>query len=311
MSPARSGDGPRPRLSVIVTGAEPVAGATPVAGAELAASATLAALAAEPRDGVEIILAVAGDSAPEGQGWDRIVRCSGPATLPRRLGAAIAASRGDVVAVLDSQCPPAPGWTRAVLAAHAGSAAPVIGGAVEPGGLRGTADWAAYFLDYARFMPPLAAGPLALVPGINVSMKRWALGRGRRHVAPEFWKAFWCGALRAEGLALAAGPQAVVRYGRRTTLPALLAERFHHGRCYAGMRGAALGTTRRVWFALGSPALPALLLARMLRDVLPRRRRWGRLALALPAIVLAVLAWSLGELCGYVAGPGGSCAHVR
>jgi hypothetical protein len=68
---------------------------------------------------------------------------------------------------------------------------------------------------------------------------------------------------------------------------------------------------RRLGYIAGAPALPLVLLARMLRAVLPKRRYLGKLALAMPVVCLAMLIWAAGELTGYLFGPGESCRYVR
>jgi hypothetical protein len=271
------------------------------------------ALLAQAGGDVEVIVAERKDR-PLASGRDdrrlTVVSLPETASLPRLLGAAIEQAAGDVVAILDAGCPVAEGWVRAVLGAHTAKH-PVIGGGVEPEALRTRADWAAYFLDYARFMRPLAPGVARLVPGINVSMKRWALGVGTQYVEGEFWKAHWCRHLEARGWSLRVEPSMVVRYRRRSSLWPLLRQRFHHGRCFAGMRRADTRGARRIAYVLGTPLLPALLLARLLVEVVPRRRRLGQLVLCLPVLGLALAAWSAGELLGYLAGAGASCGHVR
>lgn len=295
-------DGRIPALSVILAAGD--------AGVDRAG---IDALLAQAGGDVEVIVAERKDRPLAGGHDDRrvtVVSLPEAASLPRLLGAAIEQAAGDVVAILDAGCHVAEGWVQAVIAAHAASH-PVIGGAVEPEGLRTRADWAAYFLDYARFMRPLAPGVARLVPGINISMKRWTLGVGTQYVEGEFWKAYWCRHLEAQGWSLRLEPSMVVRYRRRSRLWPLLRQRFHHGRCFAGMRLAEIRGARRLAYALGTPLLPALLLARLLLAVVPRRRRLGQLVLCLPLLGLATAAWSAGELLGYVGGAGASCDHVR
>jgi hypothetical protein len=77
------------------------------------------------------------------------------------------------------------------------------------------------------------------------------------------------------------------------------------------MRLRELSPVRRMVYAAGTPALPLLSCARILGAVLPKRRHRAALGRALPAIVLGAVAWAAGELCGYLAGAGQSCRHVR
>lgn len=298
--------GVAPSLSVIVTASAPAGNVR----------ACLRSLVEQCGDGrVEIIVAYASDGEPlgpmpAGAGDITAIRLPAAASLPRLLGAAIVHAHGDVIAITDAACAVDRHWVSGILEAHA-APHPVIGGAVEPEGLRTLADWAAYFCDYAQFMLPLREGVVGEVPGNNISMKRWALAGGRAFVAGEFWKAYWCRRLQADGVSLHATPSMVVFYRKSFRLGQYLAHRFHNGRCFAGMRRSRRHRAARAMYLAGSPMLPVLFCLRLLRRVLPKRRHLGRLVLAFPVILLAILSWSCGEFCGYLWGPGASCRHVR
>lgn len=262
----------------------------------------------------EIIVAYGAGEAVDGAIAARFpevqfVRPAAGATLPRLLGTALARARGQVIAITDATSVVDERWVGAILEAHQ-AAHPVIGGAVEPDGLRGPVDWAAFFCDYAQFMLPLPTGVASEVPGNNISMKRSALARGREFVEGEFWKTYWGRRLQCEGLHLYASPAIVVHYRKSFRLLQYLVHRFHNGRCFAGMRLAELTPLRRALHILTAPALPLLFLSRILRTVLDRRRFLGQFVVAFPVCLLAVLSWSLGELSGYLRGPGTSCGHV-
>jgi len=77
------------------------------------------------------------------------------------------------------------------------------------------------------------------------------------------------------------------------------------------MRLGELSPLRRLCYVAAAPALPIVLAARMLRKTLGKRGHLAELALSFPVSLVAILAWALGELCGYVAGAGASCDHVR
>lgn len=293
-------------LSVIVTSTVPLR----------QAPAVLAAIAAQ-RCGreVEVILAYGSDDEPT-DGLSRrygdvtVVRLPGGAPLPHLLGAAVARAGGQIIAITDATCTVDEDWVSAILRAH-DSSDPVIGGVVEPGGLRRVVDWAAYFCDYGQFMAPLAEGVAEEVPGNNVSVKRWALTRGREFVDREFWKTYWCRHIQSQGLHLRSAPSIVVYYQKSFRLWQYLVHRFHNGRCFAGMRIGQLSWAGRVLHWGGTPLLPLLFCARIVRSILPKRRRLRQFFLALPIVVLATVSWSLGECCGYLLGPGASCRHVR
>jgi hypothetical protein len=80
-----------------------------------------------------------------------------------------------------------------------------------------------------------------------------------------------------------------------------MAMRFHYARQFAADRSRSWPLLRRLTFALASPVLPILLLAR-LRDPIRRAPqgtwRWS----ALPWLVAFTMLWSAGEGLGYLAG---------
>lgn len=264
---------------------------------------------------VEVILAYAANRdlpyVPEKDGRGLVfLRLPSTASLPQLLGVALTHARGEIVAITDATCAVDDRWVSAILTAHS-TPQPVIGGAVEPAGLNSLVDWAAYFYDYGRFMSPFAAGGARLVPGINISMKRWVFAKGREFVEGEFWKGHWCHRLQAEGIALYLDPTIVVFYGRSFTFGSFLTRWFQHGRCFAGMRRAQLSRVERCLYVVGSPALPVVFCWRFLRDVLPKRRWVRQLVLSFPLIMLAMVSWALGECVGYLMGAGTSCQSVR
>ena len=91
-----------------------------------------------------------------------------PAEL-RALGVAVASA--PIVACTEDHCVPAPDWCVRILAAHQGPAL-AVGGAIQKLQPDAAIAWAAYLLEYARFMPPLQSGPAHYVSDCNVSYKR-------------------------------------------------------------------------------------------------------------------------------------------
>jgi hypothetical protein len=60
---------------------------------------------------------------------------------------------------------------------------------------------------------------------------------------------------------------------------------------------------RRALYALGSPLIPAVLLARVRNGVAAARDTGSPPAAAYPALVLGAVVAAIGELVGYVGGP--------
>ncbi|MGH9839346.1 MAG: glycosyltransferase [Blastocatellia bacterium] len=229
--------------------------------------------------------------------------------LPVLWGDGIARSKGRIIAITDSTCLVGPDWVAAIIEAHR-TPHPVIGGAVEATGIKRPLDWAVYFCEYGQFMRPLRSGAASELPGNNISFKRPALETGREFVRNGFWKTHWCRKLQAEGIELVSAPSVVVSYRKSYQLVPFLIRRYHHGRCFAGMRVAQASLSTRVSYAAGCGLLPFLFLARVIGTIFPKKRYLKEFALSLPYIMLAVVSWSFGEFRGYLAGPGKSCAYI-
>jgi len=67
----------------------------------------------------------------------------------------------------------------------------------------------------------------------------------------------------------------------------------------------------RLAWAVASLLLPPLLVSRIARNVARRRRHLLWFLRALPLIVVFSTMWSVGELVGYLTGPGDSLVKVR
>src|SRR6185503_11180481 len=88
-------------------------------------------------------------------------------TVPRMRALGIRRSQGETVALLEDDCEVSPGWCAAAL----GTGEAVVGGPLEPDSYERGLDWAVFFCEYARFLPPLQ-GPVAALPGNNASYPR-------------------------------------------------------------------------------------------------------------------------------------------
>jgi len=213
----------------------------------------------------------------------------------------LAVARGDIVALIEDVGIPAPDWSARVLEAHRQPFAGV-GGAIE-NGIDRPLNWAVYFCDFLRYQNPLPEGESAIASDANVSYKRAAL----ESIQPV-WREFFHessvnNALRSRGGRLALAPGIVLYQHRRgLRLRAALRERSVWGRSYAATRARLAGTPKRAFWAVFTPALPALMLARMTLMVWKKRRTRGAFLKALPLVTALVTSWSWGELVGYVTG---------
>jgi hypothetical protein len=213
----------------------------------------------------------------------------------------LTAARADIVALIEDVGIPAPDWSQQVLEAHRQPFAG-WGGAIE-NGIDRPLNWAVYFCDFLRYQNPLPEGESAIASDANVSYKRAALESIRPVWQEFFHESSVNNALRSRGDKLALTPRVVLYQHRQSLrLGAALKERSVWGRSYAATRARLAGTLKRAFWAVFTPVLPALMLARMVLMVWKKRRTRGAFLKALPLVAALVTSWSWGELVGYVTG---------
>jgi len=212
----------------------------------------------------------------------------------RRRAAGLAAATGDIIALTEDQIIPDPRWCVSMVQAHAAAPYGAIGGAVENGG-GGVLHQALYLCDFGRYQRPFLAGESAFLTDQNVSYKRAAIEKVRHAWSDTYDEPTVHGALRDTGDKLWLTPECVVWMDRgRLSLLRQLRERYAWGRVFGGTRARQVSARRRAVLLLLSPAIPVLIVWRLLRG-----NGWREALLALPVIVLLVLFWVLGEAAGY------------
>lgn len=218
----------------------------------------------------------------------------------RGLGVA----RGKIVGLLEDHARPDEHWCARMVEAHQQPFA-AVGGAIE-NGIDRPLNWAVYFCDFGKYQNPVPAGESLYASDANVAYKRSTLESIQTVWQESFQETAVNWALRARGEKLALSPWAVV-YQHRSDLRLIqaLKERFVWGRSYAASRGQALSRGRRLMLAALAPVLPAVLLARMARNVVQKRRCVAPFARSFPLTALLTLSWSWGELIGYLTGRAG------
>ena len=244
--------------------------------------------------------------------WVRLLHFDEPLTVPELRGRAIAASEGAIIAVLDPYSVPAIDWARRVIESHHRHPHLVIGGAVDlhDATRQPLGAWTLYFNEYGLFMSPVAEGETWIVPGSNVSYKRAALFEGGAPKYPVFWKTFANWDAESAGSRPWLDPAIHVALNKPIPLRDYLMTRYYHGRCFGAMRVARAGVLARAVRAGTSPLVPLVLLWRWTRGILAKGRYRARFVVTMPAQLVLFCWWAWGELCGYVAGPGGACRRL-
>ncbi len=81
-----------------------------------------------------------------------------------------------------------------------------------------------------------------------------------------------------------------------------LSHEVEHGRAFASFRVSEERFTdlKRLIYGLGSPILPLLLLGRVTQRVVANKIYLSKFVGALPVVMVGLIAWSLGEMSGYL-----------
>jgi hypothetical protein len=220
----------------------------------------------------------------------------------RRRSAGLAAASGDLVAILEDRGVPRANWATEFLRLHAELPHAVIGGAVAPG-RSALLNRAVFACDFARYQPPFEAGPREYITDVNICYKRRAieqtreLWRERYHETTVHWALIRAG----ETLFLHAAPR-VDQMRDDLSLRRLWRERVDWGRLFAYTRARESALPERLLRAAASPLLPALLLWRILRQTASKGLPLVPALMAAPATLLLLVAWSAGEMLGYLTG---------
>jgi glycosyltransferase involved in cell wall biosynthesis len=277
----------------------------------------LDALAAQ-RDAVDLEVVVAdctGASTAaairERHPWVRLVTFDSPQSVPALRSAGFEVARGRLVAVTEDHCVPDPNWVSALIEAQKRTGWAAVGGGVEIAATDRPIDWAVYFCEYANLMSPVPEGPAPAVPGMNVVYDMEQLEPMRSIFTQGLWENVIHDRVREAGFEIGLDPSIVVNHCKHFTIAMFASERFHYSRAYAGNRVAGAGAATRATWALKSLALPPLVVLRVVRAVSTKRRHVGWLLRTAHLVVMFSVIWSLGELVGYVAGPGDSLVKIR
>lgn len=219
----------------------------------------------------------------------------------RRRSAGLAAARGEFVAIVEDRGAPRPSWARTAVGLHRDVEAAAVGGAIEQHS-GGVVSRALYYCDFGRYQLPFAAGERSYVSDVNVCYRRGSLEATRSIWQDEFHETTVHWALRRRGERLWASPDLVVdHYRDGVGLAQAMRERVAWGRLFGHTRAIEVGRAARLAYAFTTPVLPLLLLTRLVRQRVARRRGPGFVSAA-PAILLLLVAWSVGEGLGYLTG---------
>jgi glycosyltransferase involved in cell wall biosynthesis len=235
----------------------------------------------------------------------RYIAVRGEHGVPYLRGCGVRASRAEFVLIAEDHCLFPENWIRSLVGAIERTGADVSGGPVT-NGRYSWVGWAQYFTRYSSFMPPVADGAVRSLPGNNACYRRADLEAHDALLEDGFWEAELNSELSRSGRVLWSCSTATVVQRQQRGMIEYLPLRFRHGRCY-GARRLAASPQKGIGFVAMSSVVPFLLLFRTLRAVFAKKYHRLRLVATLPLVAIYFVAWSLGEMTGYLAGAGDSC----
>lgn len=234
----------------------------------------------------------------------------GRKTYAQLRAAGVLAAAGEIVAVTEDHCMPAPEWCENIILAHrkpeAGDKNPAaIGGPVEKAVPDTIVNWAMYFADYVRYANPVTEGPAVSLTDLNVSYKKTDLEFISGVWKEEFHENEVHAALTANGRVLWLSPMILVLQRREYTFGKAVQDRYAFGRLFASTRVGMVSGGKRALYALFSIFVPVLQFVRIIKHVRNKRKWGGELVKASPALLTLVTVWAGGEFMGYLTGRAG------
>ena len=240
----------------------------------------------------------------------KVFEASGRPGIPELRAIGFSHAAGDIIAVIEDHCIVAEDWAQETVNAHQDGYA-AVGGAVENASVDRIVDWAAFFCEYSHAMLPIPDAEADYITGNNTSYRREVLLSVDESVRKNYWEFFLHDEMRKRGVRFMSSPRVLVYHKKEFGFLYFIAQRFHYSRSFAAMRSARMSTFYRLCFALLSPALPAVMAARITAQVLKKGRHYREFLLALPLLTVFLIAYAIGELCGTLVGPGESLRRVE
>jgi hypothetical protein len=216
----------------------------------------------------------------------------------RSLG--LTQARGRLIGLIEDHCTVSLEWLRALHTAHQAGHA-VLGGPIDNGCDQTTYDWALYFCEYSAYMTPMPQGPTSTLLAANAAYARETLWSCYSIWQDAFYENEVHDALKKAGCRLYLVEKAVVHSHLPMGFRAAMAHLFGGGRRFGRYRISHCTPLRRFLWILAAPVVPLLLFSRIFRRIISRRpSRLGSLLLGLPYCLCLLIAWSAGELEGYL-----------
>ena len=239
----------------------------------------------------------------------RAVGVAAASLVPERWGAGLRAASGSAVMFTTSQMRVLPSALRAMRAALNGTIAGVGGPIALPVRQAFSSD-AIFFARFSAFAVGLSgeSRTVAHIPGDNAMYMRNAITAYPDLNRRAFWEVEYHERLRRDGLQLTMVPEAIAMFIAQQSLPAVMHERYTHGRQF-GMSRVASGANGRLRVIAAAPIVPVVMLVRAFRRAVATPGYAWRFVVTSPVLALLFVAWALGEAAGAAQSP--SSAQLR
>jgi hypothetical protein len=218
--------------------------------------------------------------------------------------AGIRVASAPVVALSEDHSFPEPGWAEALVNAHGcgyAVAAPVLRNA-NP---KSMISWANLLLEYYPWLEGAPNAEMSDLPGHNSAYDReLLLSYGERLESVMEVEAVVQREIVEKGHRMLLEPRAKTSHLNFSRLSASIGLRFNAGRSFAGHRTMGWPTRRRAMYVAGGLLIPLVRLARITRMLRLSKEYTWLFPRIFPALFTMLLADGLGELAGYISGPG-------
>lgn len=240
----------------------------------------------------------------------KFARLATETTVPQLRSRGISLAHGEIIALAEDHCFFDEHWCQDIQTAHESNHV-AIGGAIENTDGSRALDWAVYFFDYGKYMPPNRAGETETLSGFNASYKKEVLDGLREIYADGFFETFFNEELKKRGHKLFLTDSAIIYHAKNYELKKTLVQFYHLARPFAARRISAAPFSKHAVFAIVSLALPIILPTRIALNIIKKNRRFKELIISFPCLVLLMSAWSWGEFRGYLGGEGASAGEWK
>ena len=243
-----------------------------------------------------------------------LVPCPSETTLPALRATALGLAQGTYVMVTEDHCVPADDWLAEIVATfhRAPRDVAAVGGSVANGLRDRWIDRATFQCEYGRYVPPVADGPSDDLPGMNVGYLREYLGTiDSALLRRGFWESGVHASLRQRGLTFQSSNRIRVTHKKHLGFGEFVQQRFWYSRYFAGNRFPAKSIARRAFAFSLTPVLPFILLWRFHGAAVRRPAYIREFGALLPLLTIFALVWAIGEMVGYVFGPGDALRNLE